>query len=43
MEAKAIKREINCVWAALPTATDREALLAFGVPGTSKYREAPKT
>jgi NADH dehydrogenase len=43
MEAKAIKREINCVWAALPTATDREALLTFGEPGTSKYREASKT
>jgi len=43
MEAKAIKREINCVWAALPTATDREALLTFGEPGTSKYRDAPKT
>jgi NADH:quinone reductase (non-electrogenic) len=43
MEAKAHKREINRVWAALPTATDREALLAFGEQGTSKYRDAPKT
>ncbi len=42
MEAKAHKREINCVWAALPAATDREALLAFGEPGTSKYRDAPR-
>ena len=39
METKATKREINRVWAALPTAADREALLAFGEPGTSKYRE----
>jgi NADH dehydrogenase len=43
MKAKAIKREINRVWAALPMATDREELLAFGEPGTSKYRDAPKT
>jgi NADH:quinone reductase (non-electrogenic) len=43
MEAKAIKREINRVWAALPGATDRETLLAFGEPGTSKYRDTPKT
>lgn len=43
MEAKARKREINRVWAALPAATDRETLLAFGEPGTSKYRDAPKT
>jgi NADH:quinone reductase (non-electrogenic) len=41
VEAKALKREINRVWAALPTATDREALLAFGEPGTSKYCDAP--
>jgi NADH:ubiquinone reductase (H+-translocating) len=41
MGTKALKREINRVWAALPTATDREALLAFGEPGTSKYRDAP--
>jgi NADH dehydrogenase len=43
METKALKREINRVWAALPTATDRETLLAFGEPGTSKYRDAPNT
>jgi hypothetical protein len=42
MEAKARKREINRVWAALPAATDRETLLAFGEPGTSKYRDAPR-
>jgi NADH dehydrogenase len=41
MEVKAQKREINRVWAALPAATDRETLLAFGEPGTSKYRDAP--
>jgi NADH dehydrogenase len=40
---KAIKREINTVWAALPSATDRETLLGFGEPGTSKYRDAPAT
>jgi NADH dehydrogenase len=39
MKTKATKREVNRVWAALPTATDREALLAFGEPGTSKYRD----
>jgi NADH:quinone reductase (non-electrogenic) len=40
MEAKAVKREINAVWAALPPATlDREALLAYGEPGASKYRK----
>jgi NADH:ubiquinone reductase (H+-translocating) len=37
-EAKALKREINRVWAALPPVTDRETLLGFGEPGTSKYR-----
>jgi NADH:ubiquinone reductase (H+-translocating) len=37
-EAKAIKREINGVWAALPSASDRETLLGFGEPGASKYR-----
>lgn len=40
-EVKAIKRRINAVWAALPPATDREALLAYGEPGTSKYRDDP--
>ena len=40
MPAKAVKREINSVWAALPPATlDREALLAYGEPGASKYRK----
>jgi NADH:ubiquinone reductase (H+-translocating) len=43
MAAKVHRREINRVWAALPTARDRGALLAFGEPGTSKYRDAPKT
>jgi NADH dehydrogenase len=43
MEAKAIKREINRVWAALPPVADRETLLAFGEPGTSKYRDGTKT
>ena len=43
MEAKAHKREINRVWAALPMATDRQTLFAFGEPGTSKYRDTPKT
>jgi NADH:ubiquinone reductase (H+-translocating) len=42
-EVKAIKREINKVWAALPSATDRDALLAFGEPGTSKYRDGKTT
>lgn len=40
MEAKAVKREINTVWAALPPATlDRDSLLAYGEPGASKYRK----
>ena len=38
-EAKALKREINTVWAALPSAPDRESLLAFGEPGTARYRK----
>lgn len=38
-EAKVTKRHINRVWAALPTPTDREALLAFGEPGSSRYRD----
>ena len=42
-EAKSIKREINTVWAALPSATDRETLLGFGEPGTSKYRDGNTT
>ena len=37
-DAKALKREINTVWAALPSGDDREALLAFGEPGASPYR-----
>lgn len=37
-EAKARKREINTVWAALPSAPDRARLLAFGEPGASVYR-----
>ena len=36
--AKALKREINTVWAALPSVSDRAALLAFGEPGTALYR-----
>jgi NADH dehydrogenase len=39
-EAKTIKRHINAVWAALPSATDRAALLAYGEPGSSRYRDA---
>jgi len=40
MPAKAVKREINSVWAALPPAgLDRDALLAYGEPGASKYRK----
>jgi NADH dehydrogenase len=40
MQAKAVKREINSVWAALPPATlDRETLLGYGEPGASKYRK----
>ena len=36
-----MKRQINRVWAALPpSSTDRERLLAFGEPGTSKYRDS---
>jgi NADH:ubiquinone reductase (H+-translocating) len=42
-DVKAIKREINRVWAALPAATERETLLAFGEPGTSKYRDGKTT
>jgi NADH dehydrogenase len=39
-EAKAMKRHINTVWAALPPATlEPERLLAYGAPGSSKYRE----
>jgi NADH dehydrogenase len=38
-EAKARKREINTVWAALPPARDRETLLAFGEPGASLYKK----
>ena len=41
LEAKAVKRHINAVWAALPTPTDREKLLAYGEPGSSKYRDDP--
>jgi NADH:quinone reductase (non-electrogenic) len=40
-EAKARKREINTVWAALPATSDRESLLAFGEPGASLYRRSP--
>lgn len=40
-EAKTVKRHINAVWAALPRPTEREALLAYGEPGTSKYRDDP--
>jgi hypothetical protein len=29
------------VWAALPAPTEREALLAYGEPGSSKYRDDP--
>ena len=39
-EVKTIKRQINRVWAALPAPTDRDALLAFGEPGSSKYRDS---
>ena len=39
-EAKTMKRHINAVWAALPPSSlDRERLLTYGEPGTSKYRE----
>ena len=39
-EAKTMKRHINAVWAALPSSSlDRERLLAYGEPGTSKYRD----
>jgi NADH dehydrogenase len=40
-EAKTVKRHINAVWAALPAPTEREALLAYGEPGSSKYRDDP--
>ena len=40
-EAKTMKRHINAVWAALPPSSlDRERLLAYGEPGTSKYRDS---
>jgi NADH dehydrogenase FAD-containing subunit len=40
-EAKTLKRHINAVWAALPSSSlDRETLLAYGEPGTSKYRDS---
>ena len=42
-EVKAVKRKINAVWAALPSAADRESLLAYGEPGSSLYRDAPAT
>lgn len=42
-EAKTMKRKINAVWAALPSATDREGLLAYGEPGSSRYRDVATT
>jgi NADH dehydrogenase len=42
-DAKVTKRHINRVWAALPAPTEREALLAFGEPGSSKYRDTATT
>jgi NADH dehydrogenase len=40
---KTTKRTINAVWAALPSAPDRERLLAYGEPGSSRYRDAAAT
>jgi NADH dehydrogenase len=42
-EVKETKRHINRVWAALPAPTDREALLAYGEPGSSRYRDTQPT
>jgi hypothetical protein len=42
-DVKATKRMINARWAALPSAPDREGLLAFGEPGSSRYRDGQGT
>jgi NADH dehydrogenase len=42
-DAKTLKRKINAVWAALPSAADREGLLAYGEPGSSRYRDVATT